>query len=92
MIYDALVIGAGQAGLATGYRLQQAGLRFLILEAGSQPGGSWPYFYDSLLLNSPARYSSLPGLPFPMILITIPAVMKPSLIYVITRPISNCLS
>jgi putative flavoprotein involved in K+ transport len=65
MIYDALVIGAGQAGLATGYRLQQAGLRFLILEAGSQPGGSWPYFYDSLLLNSPARYSSLPGLPFP---------------------------
>jgi putative flavoprotein involved in K+ transport len=65
MIYDTIVIGAGQAGLATGYRLQQAGLRFLILEAGSEPGGSWPFFYDSLLLNSPARYSSLPGLPFP---------------------------
>ncbi len=65
MIYDAIVIGAGQAGLAAGYYLQQAGLRFLILEAGNEPGGSWPHFYDSLSLNTTARYSSLPGLPFP---------------------------
>lgn len=65
MVYDAIVIGAGQAGLATGYHLQQAGLRFLILDAGDKPGGSWPHFYDSLSLNSTARYSSLPGLPFP---------------------------
>lgn len=65
MIYDTIVIGAGQAGLATGYYLQKAGLRFLILEGSDQPGGSWPHFYDSLSLNSPARYSSLPGLPFP---------------------------
>jgi len=64
-IYDAIIIGAGQAGLATGYHLQQAGLRFLILEAGRQPTVSWPYYYNSLALNSPARYSSLPGLPFP---------------------------
>src|SRR5262249_55977028 len=27
--------------------------------------GSWPCYYDSLRLFSPARYSSLPGLPFP---------------------------
>jgi putative flavoprotein involved in K+ transport len=65
MIYDAIVIGAGQAGLATGYHLQQAGLRFMILEASDEPGGSWPHFYDSLSLNSTARFSSLPGLPFP---------------------------
>jgi putative flavoprotein involved in K+ transport len=65
MLYDTIVIGAGQAGLAAGYHLQQAGLRFLILEANDKLGGSWPCFYDSLLLNSPARYSSLPGLPFP---------------------------
>lgn len=64
-IYDAIVIGAGQAGLATGYYLQQAGLRFVILEAGDEPVGSWPHYYDSVALNSPARYSSLPGLPFP---------------------------
>lgn len=65
MIYDTIVIGAGQAGLATGYHLQRAGLRFLILEADAEPGGSWPHFYDSLSLNSTARYSSLPDLPFP---------------------------
>lgn len=65
MLYDTIVIGAGQSGLATGYHLQQAGLRFLILEASDEPGGSWPHFYDSLTLNSTARYSSLPGLPFP---------------------------
>ncbi len=63
--YDTIVIGGGQAGLATGYYLQQAGLRFLILEAGPEPVGSWPNFYDSVLLNTPARYSALPGLPFP---------------------------
>jgi putative flavoprotein involved in K+ transport len=64
-LHDAIVIGAGQAGLATGYHLKRAGLRFAILEAGSQPGGSWPKYYDSLTLFSPARYSGLPGLPFP---------------------------
>jgi putative flavoprotein involved in K+ transport len=65
MIYDVIVIGAGQAGLAAGYYLQKAGLNFLILEASNEPVGSWPHYYDSLVLNSPAHYSSLPGLPFP---------------------------
>jgi putative flavoprotein involved in K+ transport len=62
MLYDTIVIGAGQAGLAVGYHLQRAGLRFVILEAGAEPGGSWPNYYDSLTLNTPARYSALPGL------------------------------
>ena len=65
MLYDTLVIGSGQAGLAAGYYLRQAGLRFAILEAGDAAGGSWPQYYDSLVLNSPARYSALPGLRFP---------------------------
>jgi len=64
-IYDCIVIGAGQAGLAAGYHLQQQQLNFLILEAADKPAGSWPQYYDSLTLFSPARYSSLPGLPFP---------------------------
>lgn len=62
---DTIVIGAGQAGLAAGYELQQAGLSFLILEAGPQPGGSWPRYYDSLQLFSPAALSALPGRAFP---------------------------
>jgi putative flavoprotein involved in K+ transport len=64
-LLDSIVIGAGQAGLAAGYHLQRAGLGFQILERASETGGSWPSYYDSLTLFSPARYSSLPGLPFP---------------------------
>lgn len=63
--YDAVVIGGGQAGLAAGYHLQRAGLRFTILEAGAEAAGSWPRYYDSLKLFSPARYSSLPGMAIP---------------------------
>jgi putative flavoprotein involved in K+ transport len=63
--FDTLVIGAGQAGLATGYQLKKTGLSFALLEAGSRPTGSWPHYYDSLTLFSPARFSSLPGMPFP---------------------------
>src|SRR5689334_9422832 len=62
---DTLVIGAGQAGLAVSYHLQRAGHSFSILEASAQPGGSWPHYYDSLRLFSPAQFSSLPGLLFP---------------------------
>ena len=34
--YDVLVIGAGQAGLAAGYHLQQTELSFAILEGTSE--------------------------------------------------------
>ncbi len=64
-IVDTLVIGAGQAGLAAGYQLQRVGRSFTILDAAAQAGGSWPHHYNSLRLFSPARFSSLPGLPFP---------------------------
>ncbi|MCX2946842.1 flavin-containing monooxygenase [Lentzea sp. NEAU-D7] len=63
--HDAIVIGAGQSGLATAHALVARGLRPLVLEAGDEPSGSWPHYYDSLTLFSPARYSALPGLPFP---------------------------
>jgi len=55
---DVIVIGAGQAGLACGWHLRQQSLRFLILDAESQPGGNWRNYYDSLRLFSPAAYSS----------------------------------
>jgi putative flavoprotein involved in K+ transport len=63
--YDTIVIGAGQAGLATGYYLKQQGQDFLILEANERIGDSWRARWDSLRLFTPARYDSLPGMPFP---------------------------
>ncbi|MFB9990811.1 flavin-containing monooxygenase [Deinococcus oregonensis] len=65
MTEDVIIIGAGQAGLATAYHLQKAGLRFAVLEAGVQATGTWLRHYDSLKLFSPARHASLPGLAFP---------------------------
>jgi putative flavoprotein involved in K+ transport len=64
-ILHSIVIGGGQAGLVSGYHLQRNKLRFLILEASDRTAGSWPRYYDSLKLFSPARFSSMPGLPFP---------------------------
>lgn len=64
-IYDAVVIGGGQSGLAAAYYLQKAKLNFLILEKSEKHLGSWANYYDSLTLFSPAKYASLPGLAFP---------------------------
>lgn len=62
---DAVVVGGGQAGLAAAFALREAGRKPVVLEAGDEPVGSWPSYYDSLTLFSPARYSALPGMPFP---------------------------
>ncbi|UPT43233.1 MULTISPECIES: NAD(P)/FAD-dependent oxidoreductase [Streptomyces] len=62
--FDVVVIGGGQSGLAAASALIQEGLRPVVLEASDHPVGSWPGYYDSLLLFSPARFSALPGLPF----------------------------
>ena len=62
---ETVIIGAGQAGLATGYHLQRRGRPFVILDAGSRVGDHWRRQWDSLTLYSPAQYDSLPGLPFP---------------------------
>jgi putative flavoprotein involved in K+ transport len=61
---DLAVVGGGQAGLAAAYAARRAGLVPVILEAGGEPVGSWPRYYDSLALFSPARFSELPGLRF----------------------------
>ncbi|MCZ4507437.1 NAD(P)-binding domain-containing protein [Streptomyces sp. ActVer] len=61
---DVAVIGGGRSGLAAAHALRAQGLQPVVLEASEQAAGSWPHYYDSLTLFSPARYSSLPALPF----------------------------
>jgi putative flavoprotein involved in K+ transport len=60
-----LIIGAGQAGLSTGYHLQRRGLPFLIVDAAGRVGDNWRRQWDTLRLYTPAKYDGLPGLPFP---------------------------
>ncbi|PGT17868.1 flavin-containing monooxygenase [Bacillus cereus] len=59
---DAIIVGAGQAGLAIGYYLKQERYNFLLLDAGNRIGDSWRKRYDSLQLFTPRSYSSLPGM------------------------------
>ncbi|HEU4976542.1 MAG TPA: NAD(P)/FAD-dependent oxidoreductase [Baekduia sp.] len=62
---DVLVIDGGQAGLAIGHHLTRRDRSFRILEAAATPAAAWRSRWDSLRLFTPARRSSLPGLPFP---------------------------
>ena len=66
---DVVVIGGGQAGLATGFYLRRAGLvpgtDFVILDAAEHPGGAWPRMWEGLRLFSPSSFSSLPGWMIP---------------------------
>lgn len=64
-IWDAIVVGAGQSGLATAYYLQKFGVEFVMLDAHDSAGGMWPDTWPSLTLFSPADASNLPGKPMP---------------------------
>ena len=63
--YDVIVIGGGQAGLATGYQLARQGLRSIILDEHDRSGESWRRRWDTLRVFTRARYDSLPGMRFP---------------------------
>lgn len=59
---DVLIIGAGQAGLATAYALRHSGHGIALVDHHPRIGDSWRKRHDSLVLFTPRRYSSLPGL------------------------------
>ena len=62
---ETLIIGAGQAGLSTGYHLQRLGRPFLIVDGNERIGDNWREQWDTLKLYSPAKYDGLPGMAFP---------------------------
>ena len=64
-VFDTVIVGGGQAGLATGYHLAKQGRSFVILDASERVGDPWRKRWDSLRLYSPAGYDGLPGLRFP---------------------------
>jgi putative flavoprotein involved in K+ transport len=63
--HETVIIGGGQAGLATGYHLAKLGRSFVILEADRRIGDVWRQRWDSLRLFTPARHDGLPGWKFP---------------------------
>ncbi len=64
-LVDALVIGAGQAGLGTAYWLRRLTDFKVQVVDGAPIGESWSRRWDSLTLFTPRRFSGLPSMPFP---------------------------
>jgi cation diffusion facilitator CzcD-associated flavoprotein CzcO len=62
--HDALIIGAGPAGLATSRELAP-GLDHVVLERGDCIGHTWANLYDGLVLHTGKHLSALPGMAFP---------------------------
>jgi len=62
--FEVVIIGAGQAGLATGFYLQKHKINFVIVDALDGVGGSWATRWDSLVLFTPSQFNSLPGYSF----------------------------
>lgn len=63
---QAVVIGAGQAGLSSAYHLRRTGFEpdrdFVVLDHNPGPGGAWRYRWPSLTYGKVHGMHSLPGM------------------------------
>ncbi|MFG2692532.1 NAD(P)-binding domain-containing protein [Kitasatospora sp. NPDC048407] len=66
---DAVVIGAGQAGLSAAYHLHRRGLApytgFVVLDADGAPGGAWAHRSPSLTMATVHGFHDLPDFELP---------------------------
>ena len=65
-VLDAIVIGAGQAGLSAAYHLIRKGFRpfedFVVLDSNDGPGGAWRHRWDTLTFDRAHGLHPLPGM------------------------------
>lgn len=62
---DAIVIGAGPAGLACAATMRGAGLNVAVFEKADSVGSAWRRHYDRLHLHTDRNHSGLPGMAMP---------------------------
>jgi cation diffusion facilitator CzcD-associated flavoprotein CzcO len=62
---DAIVVGAGPAGLACAATMTASGLKVAVLEKAENVGSSWRRHYDRLHLHTDRNHSGLPGMEMP---------------------------
>ena len=58
--YDAIVLGAGQAGLSASYHLRRLGVRHVVLDGDDAPGGAWQHRWDTLTMHDVHGVAALP--------------------------------
>jgi putative flavoprotein involved in K+ transport len=64
-VFETIVVGGGQAGLAAGYYLSKREDNFVILDEHLHTGATWRTRWDSLRLFTPSQNNGLPGMKFP---------------------------
>src|ERR1700726_667967 len=62
---DAIIVGAGPAGLACAATMRAAGLAVTVLEKAGNVGSVWRRHYDRLHLHTDRGHSGLPGMAMP---------------------------
>jgi len=62
---DAIIVGAGPAGLACAATMRGAGLNVTVLEKAGHVGAVWRRHYDRLHLHTDRHHSGLPGMVMP---------------------------
>jgi cation diffusion facilitator CzcD-associated flavoprotein CzcO len=70
---DAIIIGAGPAGLACAASMGALGLNATVLEKGNAVGPVWRRHYDRLHLHTDRGHSGLPGMDMPRTYPTYPS-------------------
>ena len=64
---DAVIVGAGPAGLATAHAFSALSLAAVVFDKADVVGAVWRRHYDRLHLHTPRLHSGLPGLPLPRV-------------------------
>ncbi len=59
-VRDAVVVGAGQAGLSASHHLLRHGVDHVVLDADTAPGGAWQHRWDSLRMADVHGVAALP--------------------------------
>ena len=62
---DAVIVGAGPAGLSCAATMRAAGLTVTVVEKADSVGSVWRRHYDRLHLHTDRGHSGLPGMAMP---------------------------
>lgn len=65
--HEAVVVGAGQAGLSASRHLLRLGIDHVVLDANPAPGGAWQHRARSLTMRDVHGVAELPDAPLPAV-------------------------